>query len=103
MFQIELPTNETIRSYEPSSPERDTLKSELARMAQSEIDIPCWIGGKEVRTEEKRRVVMPHEHRHVLAEFHLAGKAELERAAQAALKAKPAWESLPWSERVAIF
>jgi len=72
-------------------------------MAKERIEIPLIIGGREVRTGNTRKVVMPHSHGEVLAEFHLAGKTELEQAAQASLKAKAAWENLPWNERAAIF
>lgn len=72
-------------------------------MAAERIEIPCVIGGKEVRTGNKRAVVMPHSYRETLAEFHLAGPAEMRAAVDAALKAKPAWEAMPWQERAAIF
>lgn len=61
------------------------------------------IGGKEVRTGNIRRVVMPHAHRHVLAEFHLAGPKEFEQAIEAARRAKPDWERLQPEQRMAIF
>lgn len=72
-------------------------------MAAERIEIPLFIGGKEIRTGNTRKVVMPHSHGEVLAEFHLAGPAELKLAAEAALKAKAAWAALPWQDRVAIF
>src|SRR3954466_12212055 len=103
MFQLERPRNEFVRSYEPGSWERKSLKTQLDRMAELKIEIPCFIGGREVFTQEKRKVVMPHDHRHVLAEFHVSGPSELEKAAQAALKAKGAWEAMDWSDRAAVF
>jgi 1-pyrroline-5-carboxylate dehydrogenase len=72
-------------------------------MAAEKIEIPCFIGGKEVHTGNKRTVVMPHAHQHTLAEFHLAGATEMRAAVDAALKAKPAWQAMPWQERTAIF
>lgn len=103
MFKIAQPVNEPVRMYEPGSPFRDQLKAELKRVASEKIEIPCRIGGKDVRTGQLKKVVMPHEHGHVLAEFHEAGANEAQQAVQAALKAKPAWEALPWNERSAIF
>jgi len=103
MYTLDCPVNEPIRSYEPHSKERDTLKAQLEQMAAERVDIPCTIGGQEIRTGEKRQVVMPHDHRHILADFHLGGAAELEKAVQAALKAKPAWEAMAPQERAAIF
>jgi 1-pyrroline-5-carboxylate dehydrogenase len=106
-FRLPLPVNEPIRSYAPGSPERESLKLRLKEMSaetgKDRVEIPLVIGGKEVRTGNLRKVVMPHSHGEVLAEFHLAGAKELEAAANAALKAKADWENLPWHERSAIF
>jgi 1-pyrroline-5-carboxylate dehydrogenase len=46
---------------------------------------------------------MPHNHKHVLAEYHMAGAAEIKLAIELAMEAKPAWEALRWEERAAIF
>jgi 1-pyrroline-5-carboxylate dehydrogenase len=103
MFHIELPKNERVLSYEPGSSERRQIELTLNQMARERIEIPCWIGGRQVRTREKGKVVMPHDHQHVLADFHYAGENEMQMAVQAALKAKPAWEALEWQERASIF
>src|SRR5690606_29380392 len=50
-----------------------------------------------------RPVVMPHDHGHVLAKFHLAGPKEMRMAADAALAAKEERECLSWHERAAVF
>ena len=58
----------------PASPERAELKARLKSMAAEQIDIPLIIGGKEIRTgQASAQSVMPHDHRHVLADYHLAG------------------------------
>lgn len=97
------PINEPIRNYEPGSHERESLKKKLDEMASQRISIPCIIGGKEVRTGNIRKVVMPHLHSHVLAEFHLGGEKELKQAIAESLRAKSLWESLPSQERKRIF
>src|ERR1035437_5445011 len=77
---IPIPMNEPVRSYEPTGPgetHRRTLKNRLKSMATENVDIPCVIGGKEVRTAQKKKVVMPHSHREVLGEFSWAGPAEM--------------------------
>ncbi|MBC7692247.1 MAG: L-glutamate gamma-semialdehyde dehydrogenase [Methylotenera sp.] len=105
-YRVPSPINEPIRTYSPQGPDahwRTSLKQRLEQMSKERIEIPCIIGGKEVFTGNKRKVVMPHSHQHVLAEFHLAGEKELKSAAQAALDAKGAWESMRWEERAAIF
>ena len=107
IFRVPTPFNEPVRSYAPGdaagAAQRVSLKAMLKKMGSERVEIPCIIGGKEVRTGNKRQVVMPHSHREVVAEFHLAGASELEAAAEAALVAKPAWEAMRWQDRASIF
>jgi 1-pyrroline-5-carboxylate dehydrogenase len=107
ILKVPTPVNEPVRSYAPGDvageAQRKSLKAMLARMAGERIDIPCIIGGKEVRTGNKRQVLMPHSHKEVVAEFHLAGPAEMQAAAEAALEAKAEWEALRWQDRASIF
>jgi 1-pyrroline-5-carboxylate dehydrogenase len=42
-------------------------------MAGQVVDIPLIIGGEEIRTGDTAKVVMPHDHGHVLATYHKAG------------------------------
>ncbi|MEM9494082.1 MAG: aldehyde dehydrogenase family protein, partial [Myxococcota bacterium] len=94
--------NETVLSYAPGTPERAELKTELARMAGEEVEIPCIIGGQRVSTGRLEPVVMPHDHGHVLAKFHAAGPDEMARAIAAAQDAKREWEAMPWQSRAAV-
>jgi 1-pyrroline-5-carboxylate dehydrogenase len=107
IFRVPAPANEPVRSYAPGDAsgeaQRKSLKAALKAMASDRADIPCIIGGKEVRTGNKRPVLMPHSHREVVADFHLAGRPEMLAAVDAAAKAKPAWEAMRWEERVSIF
>ncbi len=102
VFHFPYPANEPIKSYAPKSPERVELQKELERLAASEIEIPLIIGGKEVRTGDKGKVVMPHDHKHVLGTYHKAGAKEVQAAIDAAVKAQKEWERFPWVERAAI-
>ena len=67
---IPYPVNEPVKSYAPGSPEKKELKSVLAEMKSSVMDIPMVIGGEEIRTDKKIEIRPPHEHNHVLAHFH---------------------------------
>ena len=102
-FRVPTPVNEPVRSYLPGSAETQSLKSKLDSMAREKVEIPCIIGGREVRTGNLRKVVMPHSHGEVVGEFHLAGAKELEQAASAALHARAEWERLPWQDRAGVF
>ncbi len=101
--QIPPPVNEPVRSYAPGSPERAELKARLNRMAAERIDIPMVIDGQDVRTGKTAGAVMPHDHRHVLGDYHLAGPAEVDTAIKSAVAAQREWASWPWEERAAVF
>ena len=103
VFRVPQPTNEPIRSYAPGSPEKRSLKAKLAEMRGREIEIPLVIGGEEVRTGKLGSCIVPHYHAHVLARYHKAGKAEVERAVVAAREARASWSRVPWYDRAAIF
>jgi 1-pyrroline-5-carboxylate dehydrogenase len=98
-----LPANEDVRSYAPGTAERASLKRALANLSASSVEIPLIIGGKEVRTGKTDTVVMPHDHRHVLATFHKAGPKEVEQAISAAAAAHREWSSWKQEDRGAVF
>jgi len=97
------PVNEPIKSYAPGSPEKASLKARLASMAAETIDIPLVIGGKEIRTGDLGKAVMPHKHGHVLATYHHARPKDVHAAIAAAQAAKAEWASWPWEDRAAVF
>jgi 1-pyrroline-5-carboxylate dehydrogenase len=95
--------NEPVRSYAPGSPERAALKSRLASMASERIEIPVIIGGKEYRSGETAQAVMPHAHRHVLADWHKATKEHVALAVESSREAARDWANWPWEDRAAVF
>ena len=103
VFTLPQPVNEPVRDYPPGSPERASLKATLADMAGRQIEIPMVIGGEEVRTGNTADVVMPHDHQHVLGEFHQGGEKEVERAIAAAAEARREWSAMSWEARAAVF
>lgn len=102
-FTLPEPTNEPILSYNPGSIERIELKRKLEEFSDSTIEIPLIIGGKEVKTGNTGRCIMPHEHGHILAIYHKAGAREIAMAVEASQKAWKSWSVTPWWERVSIF
>jgi 1-pyrroline-5-carboxylate dehydrogenase len=96
------PVNDQNRTYAPGSPERAELKARLRAMAAERLDIPLVIGGREVRTGRTARAVMPHNHSHVLADYHLAGPEQVHQAIAAATQARREWGSWPWEDRAAV-
>ena len=97
------PVNEPVRAYAPGSPERAELKARLAAMASERIEIPLVIGGQEVRSGETATAVMPHDHAHVLADWHKATREQVSQAIDAAAAARREWARWPWEDRAAVF
>src|SRR4051795_9222194 len=97
------PVNELVKSYAPGSPERAALKDRLRSMAGERVDIPLIIGGEEVHTGELVDSVMPHDHRHVLGQWHRANAANVDEAITAAQRAAKDWANWAWEDRAAVF
>ena len=72
-------------------------------MANERIDIPIIIGGKEIRTGETAQAVMPHDHRHVLGDWHKASPKHVQQAIDAARNARAEWGNWAWEDRAAVF
>ena len=97
------PVNEPIKSYAQGSPERAALKDRLRTMSNERADIPLIIGGKEVHTGELVDSVMPHNHRHVLGQWHRATESNVDAAIRAAQTAAKDWANWSWEDRAAVF
>ena len=102
IFKFPKPMNEPVKAYAPGSSEKKALKSALEQLSSEVWDIPLIIGGKEIRTGNTGKVVMPHDHHHVLATYHKAGEKEVQMAIDAAMKAHKEWSELPWVERASV-
>jgi 1-pyrroline-5-carboxylate dehydrogenase len=102
-YTIPEPKNEPIFDYEPGSVQRGELKKAIEKLRSGEADIPMYIGGEEVRTNNKIRISPPHDHKHTLGFFHVGDKNHVEQAVNAALNAKSSWTSMSWEHRAAIF
>ena len=97
------PVNDSNLGYLPGSPERAALKGALSGMSANRIEIPIVIGGREIRTGDTSPAVMPHDHRHVLADWHAARPEHVQQAIAAAAEAAPDWSRRPLADRAAIF
>jgi 1-pyrroline-5-carboxylate dehydrogenase len=101
--RVPTPVNEPIKSYAPGSPERAELKARLESMANERLEIPLIIAGREIRTDRTAQAVMPHDHRHVLADWHKASASHVSQAIDAALAARREWANWAWEDRAAVF
>ncbi len=102
-FNYPLPVNEPVLNYAPGSAEKKRLKEVLAELKSTEIDVPMYIGNKEVRTNKKHAMRPPHEHKHVLGYFHEGEEKHVQMAIDAALAAKESWANMSWESRANIF
>jgi 1-pyrroline-5-carboxylate dehydrogenase len=102
-FFYPMPVNEPVLSYAPGSPERAALKKTLAELKKKAIEVPMYIGGKQVKTGKKVAMHPPHEIAHTLGYFHAGEEKHVHQAIDAALKAKEAWAAMSWESRAHIF
>ena len=102
-FKLSKPTNEPIRAYSAGSIEKQNLKAKIAELKSARVDIPLVIAGQEIRTGQRAQCVCPHDHQHVLGEYHKAAQAQVEQAIEAAMAARKGWAAMDWHDRLAIF
>lgn len=102
-FEVPTAKNEPVLSYQPGSPEKKAVKKALAKLKAEAIDIPMYINGKAITTDDKIAIHPPHELDHLLGHFSKGDSSHVHMAIEAALAAKPAWENMPWQDRAAIF
>lgn len=96
--------NEPNHHYTKGSAQRQALLSAVAaQQDKGTIDIPLIIGGKEVKSSQKSTQYNPSDHATAVAKYSLASPSDVNNAIEAALAAKPAWESLPFADRAAVF
>ncbi len=97
------PSNEPVLGYLPDSPELKTLMAEIQSLKNQKIEVPLVIGGKKIYSDEKEKIVIPHDHQHVLGYYSKASKEHILMSIEAAMEAKEVWESFDWQDRAAIF
>ena len=102
-FNVPFPKNEPVLNYAPGSSERRALKQALAESQAQQVDIPMYIGGEEVRTQNKKRLSPPHDHQRTVGHYSEGDREHVIQAIDAALAAKPLWSNLSWESRAAIF
>ncbi len=102
-FYYPLPANEPVLNYAPGSPEKKRLKEVLKELKATKIDVPMYIGAEEVRTNKTVEMHPPHQHKHVLGQFHTGDASHVKKAINAALKVKDKWANLSWENRANIF
>lgn len=98
-----LPANEPVLNYAPGSSEKILLKKTLAELKNRQLEIPMYIGGKEITTAAKVEIHPPHQIKHTLGFYYKGNETHVQQAIDAALSAKNNWENTPFETRAAIF
>ena len=102
-FNVPKAVNEPVKEYAPGSPEREEVLATYKEMFHSNIDVPMHINGEEVRTRNTKNITPPHDHQHVVGQYHTADKSHVDAAISTALAAREAWSNVSWTERATIF
>ena len=103
IVKIPTATNEPVRDYAPGTAETQSLKRKIQELKSTPVDIPMYIGGKKVYTDEKISMHPPHETSHNLGTYNKGNAQHVKDAIDAALAAKDSWARMPWQARSAIF
>jgi 1-pyrroline-5-carboxylate dehydrogenase len=102
IFSFQPPVNEQVLNYEKGSQERLAVEKEIIRLSATITEIPLVINGKEVHTQKKGNVVMPHNHKQIIARYSIASGPEIEDAVKSAIEAREKWMTISWVERASI-
>ncbi len=95
--------NEAVKAYIPNSQEHQSLIATYKKMYNEQVDIPIYIGAKEIRTGDTTSIHPPHDIKHTLGKYHKATKQHIAEAVEVALEARKKWAATPWEHRAAIF
>lgn len=102
-FNVPIAVNEPVKSYAPGSPEREAVLETYKAMFNSKVEVPLYINGKDIKTGNTQTMSPPHDHKHIVGEYHLAEKSHVEDAITTALEARKNWSQMPWEQRAGIF
>ncbi|MBT8303380.1 MAG: L-glutamate gamma-semialdehyde dehydrogenase [Bacteroidia bacterium] len=102
-FNVPIATNEPVKSYAPGSPERKEVLEAYKQFYKGLTEVPLYINGEDIKTGNTKPMSPPHNHKHVVGEYHLAEKKHVSQAISTALKARESWAEMPWEQRAGIF
>ena len=102
-FKVPKAKNEVVKSYIPGSKERDEIQKTYKEMINSFTEVPMYINGKDVKSQNKKQISPPHDHQNIVGEYYIAEPKHIDDAIESALAAKKNWENMSWENRSAIF
>lgn len=102
-FHVPTAVNEPIKSYAPGTPEREEVLEAYKAYYNGTVEVPLYIGSKEVKTGNTKPMSPPHDHQHIVGHYHLADKNHVTEAIENCLESREKWANLSWEQRAAIF
>ena len=102
-FQLPKPINEETKDYIKGSKERKEVIEAYNLMYSKKVDIPLFIGEKEIFTENTKNITPPHDHQQIVGTYSLCEEIHVKDAIKSALDIKNEWTNTPWQERASIF
>ncbi|QWX84273.1 L-glutamate gamma-semialdehyde dehydrogenase [Cellulophaga sp. HaHaR_3_176] len=102
-FQVPTAINEPIKGFAPGSPEREEVLEQYKAYYNGSVDVPLYIGSEEIKTGNTKPMSPPHDHKHIVGQYHVAEKKHVTKAIDNALESRTAWANLAWEQRAAIF
>ena len=102
-INIPYPVNEPILDYAPGSDERNSVLKTYDKLYKKKSTVYLKINGEEIKGDSTKIMSPPHDHKHVLGEYHIANKNHINQAINSALKARKKWSQMHWTRRASIF
>ena len=95
--------NEPVLGYKKGSKERQNVEKTYNQMFNSKVDVPIYIGGKEILTENRKDILPPHDHKNIVGSFSQASEKHVNDAINNLIENKNDWSNTPWERRCEIF
>ena len=95
IFNVPKAINETVKNYVPGSQDHKNLISKYKELYDQTIDIPMYIDGKEIRTDNKIKISPPHDHKHIIGQFNYGESKHVNEAIHAAMNASSMYSLFP--------
>ena len=95
--------NEPVLGYKAGSKERNNVEKTYNDMFNSKVDVPLYIGGKEILTEKRKDILPPHDHKNIVGTYSQADENHVQDAIENLIENKESWSNTPWEKRCEIF
>ncbi|KAF2222898.1 Aldehyde/histidinol dehydrogenase [Elsinoe ampelina] len=103
-FRVPDINNEPNKHYAKGSPERQGLADAVKALKERvPLKVPAVVAGTHISDKNVSTQYNPADHKSPVAVWSQADSKDVETAIESALAAKADWESLPFSDRAAIF